>query len=76
MVLLVLFMFVLYLCIGGVVTYILCKLYSIHGYGRRSDLDESDAIVIGVFWVFTAPFAFAIYFAKYGFPKDTKRGEE
>ena len=48
----------LYLCIGAIVTFALCRLY----------------VIVGVFWIVAAPFAFAVFFAKYG-EKLKKRGK-
>lgn len=46
---------ILYLVIGSVVTFIVCRW---RGY------DKDDAIGIGVTWPFTFPFACAVYFAE------------
>ena len=56
----------LYLCIGAIVTFALCRLYTIvEPYDKYNDF-EYKYIAVGVFWIVAAPFAFAVFFAKYG----------
>lgn len=55
----------LYLCIGAIVTFALYNKYN--GF-------EDGYIMVGVFWIVAAPFAFAVFFAKYG-EKLKKRGK-
>lgn len=61
----------LYLCIGAIVTFALCRLYSIV---EPYDEDVFESVLIGVFWISAAPFAFAVFFARYG-EKLKKRGK-
>lgn len=61
----------LYLCIGAIVTFALCRLYSIV---EPYDEYVFESVLIGVFWIVAAPFAFAVFFAKYG-EKLKKRGK-
>lgn len=66
----------LYLCIGAVITYTLRHLYLSADYSKYthySSDNNSYCVVIGIFWLVAAPFAFAMYFAKYGFPETTKK---
>lgn len=56
----------LYLCIGAIVTFALCRLYTIvKPYDKYSSF-EFEYTVVGIFWIVAAPFAFAVFFAKYG----------
>lgn len=56
----------LYLCIGAIVTFALCRLYiTVEPYGKHSGF-ERGYIAVGIFWIVAAPFAFAVFFAKYG----------
>lgn len=64
----------LYLCIGAIVTFALCRLYVIvEPYNKYNGFEEGY-IMVGVFWIVAAPFAFAVFFAKYG-EKLKKRGK-
>ena len=65
-----------YLCIGAVITYTLRYLYltaDSYAYARSSSDNASYCVIIGITWLLTAPFAFAIYFARYGFPDSLKK---
>jgi hypothetical protein len=64
----------LYLCIGAIVTFALCRLYVIVEPYNKYDGFEDGYIMVGVFWIVAAPFAFAVFFAKYG-EKLKKRGK-
>ena len=64
----------LYLCIGAIVTFSLCRLYTIVEPYNKYNGFEDGYIMIGVFWIVAAPFAFAVFFAKYG-EKLKKRGK-
>lgn len=58
----------LYLCIGAIVTFALrrlCLLADRNKYTGWGD-NSGECITIGVFWIAAAPFAFAVFFAKYG----------
>lgn len=74
------FLLFLYLCFGAVISYILYSLYikAEKRYWRGSYDDKAGyCVIVGLFWIFTAPFAFAVFFAKYGFPDDVrKRGKD
>ena len=48
----------LYLCIGAIVTFV-------EPYNKYGGF-EDGYIVVGIFWIVAAPFAFAVFFAKYG----------
>lgn len=61
----------LYLCIGAIVTFALCRLYSIV---EPYDEYVFESVLAGVFWIAAAPFAFAVFFARYG-EKLKKRGK-
>lgn len=66
----------LYLCIGAIVTFALCRLYTIvEPYDKYSGF-EYEYIAVGVFWIVAAPFAFAVFFAKYGEKLKEKRKAE
>lgn len=55
------FLALLYLCIGAIVTFALCRLYTIvEPYDKYSGF-EYEYIAIGVFWIVAAPFAFAVF---------------
>ena len=55
-------------------TFALCRLYIIvEPYDKYGGF-ECEYIVVGVFWIVAAPFAFAVFFAKYG-EKLKKRGK-
>lgn len=58
----------LYLCIGAIVTFTLRRLYLVVDRGKYTGWDDNSGacIAIGVFWVAAAPFAFAMFFARYG----------
>lgn len=58
----------LYLCIGAIVTFTLRRLYLVVDRGKYTGRGDNSCacIAIGVFWVATAPFAFAMFFARYG----------
>ena len=62
----------LYLCIGAIVTFTLCRLY-VEPYNKYNGF-EDGYIMVGVFWIVAAPFAFAVFFAKHG-EKLKKRGK-
>lgn len=64
----------LYLCIGVIVTFALCRLYAIVEPYNKYNGFEDGYIMVGVFWIVAAPFAFAVFFAKYG-DKLKKRGK-
>lgn len=64
----------LYLCIGAIVTFSLCRLYTIVEPYNKYNGFEDGYIMTGVFWIVAAPFAFAVFFAKYG-EKLKKRGK-
>lgn len=64
----------LYLCIGAIVTFALCHLYTIVEPYNKYNGFEDGYIMTGVFWIVAAPFAFAVFFAKYG-EKLKKRGK-
>ena len=61
----------LYLCIGAIVTFALCRLYSIV---EPHDEYVFESVLVGVFWIAAAPSAFAVFFARYG-EKLKKRGK-
>ena len=61
----------LYLCIGAIVTFALCRLYTIVEPYNKYNGFEDGYIMTGVFWIVAAPFAFV---AKYG-EKLKKRGK-
>lgn len=65
----------LYLCIGAIVTFVLRRLHLIAEPRAKYTSDSTGYVVIGVFWIVTAPFAFALFFAEYG-EKLKKRGKE
>lgn len=56
----------LYLCIGAIVTFALCRLYTIVEPYDKYNGFEYEYTAVGVFWIVAAPFAFAVFFAKYG----------
>lgn len=62
----------LYLCIGAIVTFALCRLYVIVEPYNKYNGFEDGYIMVGVFWIVAAPFA--VFFAKYG-EKLKKRGK-
>ena len=64
----------LFLCIGAIVTFELCRLYTIVDTYNKYNGFEDGYIMTGVFWIVAAPFAFAVFFAKYG-EKLKKRGK-
>lgn len=64
----------LYLLIGAIVTFALCRLYVIVEPYNKYNGFEDGYIMVGVFWIVAAPFAFAVFFAKYG-EKLKKRGK-
>ena len=64
----------LYLCIGAIVTFTLCTLYTILEQYDKYYCFAYAYIAVGVFWIVAAPFAFAVFFAKYG-EKLKKRGK-
>lgn len=47
----------LYLCIGAIVTFALCRLYTIVEPYNKYNGFEDGYIMIGVFWIVAAPFA-------------------
>lgn len=60
----------LYLCIGAVTTYTLRHLYLSANYYKYTDYNSDNdiyCVLVGIFWFVAAPFAFAMYFARYGF---------
>lgn len=66
----------LYICIGAVITYVLRHLYlsaNYHEYTSFCSSNSEYCVAVGIFWLVAAPFAFAMYFAKYGLPKNTKK---
>lgn len=69
-----LLLFFLYICVGALVTF---ALYSLYIRADRANCGWNDqsyyCVIIGVLWPVAAPFAFAVFFAKYG--KDKKRNE-
>ena len=66
----------LYLCVGAIVTFALCRLYTIvEPYDKYSGF-ECGYIAVGVFWIVAAPFAVAVFFAKYGEKLKEKRKAE
>lgn len=70
-------LFFLYICVGAVITYTLRHLYISADYREYANSDYNCnnlyCVMVGMFWFVAAPFAFAMYFAKYGFPKNTKK---
>ena len=54
----------LYLCIGAIVTFALCRLYTIVEPYNKYNGFEDGYIMTGVFWIVAAPFAFAVFFCK------------
>ena len=64
----------LYLCIGAIVTFALCRLYTIVEPYDKYNGFEYKYLAVGVFWMVAAPFAFAVFFAKYG-EERRKRGK-
>lgn len=66
--LIVLLSLLAYILVGAFVSYTLYRLHAITGYRCDEDL-SGYCVVIGIFWPITSPFAFAIFFAKEGFPK-------
>lgn len=70
---LVFFFIFLYVLIGAVVTYYLHYLYRDKACYKATDswgLSTPEyCVLMGVFWIFTAPFAFALYYSRYGFPQ-------
>lgn len=66
----------LYICMGAIITYALRHLYlSADYYEYTGSCSDNDVycVVVGIFWPVAAPFAFAMYFAQYGIPKDSKK---
>lgn len=64
----------IYICIGAIVTGVLFQIEKRHTPYRGDYEDLSGyCVAIGVFWVIAAPFAFALCFAKYGFPRIKKK---
>ena len=61
----------LYISIGAFVTFELYRLYQ-KSLGRRED-NAAYCVVMGLLWPIAAPFAFALYFAKYGYSNYTRR---
>ena len=61
------------LCIGAIVTFALCRLYVIVEPYNKYNGFEDGYIMVGVFWIVAAPFAFAVFFAKYGEKTKGKR---
>lgn len=51
----------LYLCIGAIVTFTLCRLYTIVKPYDKYNGFEYGYIAVGVFWIVAAPFAFAVF---------------
>ena len=76
MTVLLIILLLLYLCIGAVFSYALYRLYiqADSNYGRGYDDKSGYCVMIGLSWPVSAPFAFAVYFAKYGTPTRQKRG--
>lgn len=71
MIVYILLLSLLYLWIGAGFSFALYRLY-IKADERNGDgyNDKSYyCVFIGLFWPVAAPFAFALFFAKYGFPK-------
>lgn len=68
----------LYICVGAFVTFALYYLYIFadSDYGRGWHDKAGYCVVMGVLWPVAAPFAFALYFAKYGIPKNLKEGKK
>lgn len=69
----------LYICIGAFVTFVLYYLYLLadrYEYGRGYNDKATYSVVIGVLWPVAAPFAFALYFAKFGIPEKWKEGKK
>lgn len=58
----------LYLCIGAIVTFALRRLCLLADRNKFTGWGDNsgECIAIGVFWIAAAPFAFAVFFAKYG----------
>lgn len=67
-------MMVLYIFIGAFVTFALYRLYILADskHGEWWDNKAGYCVTIGATWPITALFAFAVYFAKYGIPKELK----
>lgn len=75
---LVFFFIFLYIFIGAAVTYYLHYLYSNKACYKPKDTYDSIStpsycVMIGIFWLFAAPFAFALYYSRYGFPQSKEK---
>lgn len=61
---------------GAIITYALRHLYLSADYNEYTSYYSDNSVycvVVGIFWPVAAPFAFAVYFAKYGIPKNSKK---
>lgn len=69
-------LFLLYLLVGAAVAFVLRRLYLMAAPEESTHYCSNNAemcVLIGVTWIVAAPFAFAMFFARYGEELKKKR---